>query len=102
MSNYKSLLTQACVALMSFIFPMQWQHTLIPILPAAMIDVVDAPLPYLIGVEADVLAECYPDCQFDGCLKIDLDKGTMSGLVDNLNVPKTELLRLRDKLELAT
>lgn len=60
---------------MSFIFPLQWKHTLIPILPAEMIDVIDAPLPFLIGVEADVLQECYPDASFDDVMRVDLDAG---------------------------
>lgn len=54
-SKHKSLLTQACVSLMSFIFPLNWKHTLIPILPEEMVDVLDAPLPYLIGVESTVI-----------------------------------------------
>jgi hypothetical protein len=44
---------------MSFIFPLNWKHTLIPILPEEMIDVLDAPLPYLIGVEAHLLQQDY-------------------------------------------
>lgn len=50
-SKYKSLLTQTSTALMSFAFPFQWKHTLIPILPSDMIDVIDAPYPFLIGIE---------------------------------------------------
>jgi hypothetical protein len=38
-----------------------WKHTFIPILPATLIDVVDAPLPYLIGIESNILKEYYPD-----------------------------------------
>jgi hypothetical protein len=49
-SRHKSLLTQVIVAISSFMFPLAWKHTLIPILPAQMIDVVDSPFPFLIGV----------------------------------------------------
>ena len=49
-SNHKTLLTQVCTALCSFIYPLSWNHTLIPILPLQMINVIDAPFPYLIGV----------------------------------------------------
>jgi len=51
-SKYKALLTQVCVALQSLIYPLAWNHTLIPILPAQMIDVLDAPFPFLIGIQA--------------------------------------------------
>lgn len=64
-SRHKSLLTQACISLMSFIFPFNWKHTLIPILPAEMIDVLDAPLPFLIGIESGILSESYPDLSYE-------------------------------------
>lgn len=64
-SRHKSLLTQACISLVSFIFPLCWKHTLIPILPIEMIDVLDAPLPFLIGIESGILSEAYPDLSFE-------------------------------------
>lgn len=48
---------QACTAFMSFLFPLQWSYTLIPILPGEMIDVLDAPLPFMVGIESDTLKE---------------------------------------------
>lgn len=56
-SEHKTLLTQVAVALSSFIFPLSWNHTLIPILPMSMINVIDAPFPFLIGVQAQILNE---------------------------------------------
>jgi len=50
---------------MSFIFPLCWQHTLIPILPSEMIDYLDSPYIYLIGIESSVLSESYPDMTCD-------------------------------------
>ncbi|XP_034235043.1 DENN domain-containing protein 2A-like [Thrips palmi] len=41
----------ACVdALQSILFPFVWQHTFIPVLPANMLDICQAPTPYIIGV----------------------------------------------------
>lgn len=56
-SQYKTLLYQAAVSLSAFLFPISWQHTLIPILPASMLPVIDSPFPFLIGVQTAVLAE---------------------------------------------
>ena len=56
-SEHKTLLTQVAVALCSFIFPLSWNHTLIPILPMSMINVIDAPFPFLIGVQRRILDE---------------------------------------------
>jgi hypothetical protein len=50
---------------MSFIYPLNWKHTLIPILPAEMIDVLDAPLPFLIGIESGILSESYPELSYE-------------------------------------
>jgi len=36
---------------------MCWKHILIPILPRNMIDVLDAPVPFLIGMETFFLIE---------------------------------------------
>jgi DENN (AEX-3) domain len=56
-SKYKALLTHAAIALISFLFPLAWKHVLIPILPKSMIDVLDAPVTFLIGLEKSILKE---------------------------------------------
>ena len=41
----------ACVqSANSVIYPMNWQHIFIPVLPMALMDYLLAPMPYLIGV----------------------------------------------------
>jgi hypothetical protein len=43
----------ACVqSANSIIYPMNWQHIFIPVLPMALMDYLLAPMPYLIGVPA--------------------------------------------------
>jgi hypothetical protein len=54
-SKHKALLTHAAVALISFLFPLCWKHVLIPILPKEMTDVLDAPVPFLIGIDPTIL-----------------------------------------------
>jgi hypothetical protein len=76
-SRYKNLLTQACVALMSFIFPLNWLHTLIPILPVEMIDVLDAPMPFIIGIESTILYENNPDMCFEEVTRVELDASAL-------------------------
>lgn len=39
----------------NIIYPMIWQHIFIPFLPAALIDYLSAPIPFLIGVPEEVL-----------------------------------------------
>lgn len=56
-SKHKSLLTQAISCFVSFIFPFQWKHTLIPILPVKRIDILDAPFPYIVGIEPNPMLD---------------------------------------------
>lgn len=47
----------ACVqAANSVIYPMQWQHIFIPVLPQHLIDYLLAPMPFLIGVNTSLMS----------------------------------------------
>ncbi|KAL4510582.1 hypothetical protein ABPG72_004736 [Tetrahymena utriculariae] len=50
-SKYKSVITQVAEALISLIFPFQWNHVYIPILPDMFKTYMEAPLPFIIGLE---------------------------------------------------
>lgn len=52
-SQYHGLLTPVAEALLSLLFPLQWQGMYIPVLPSlgGMQDVVEALVPYLVGVD---------------------------------------------------
>lgn len=56
-SEHKALLNHAAVALISFLFPLCWKHILIPILPKNMNPVLEAPFPYLIGIETNPMLD---------------------------------------------
>jgi DENN domain-containing protein 1 len=46
----------ACVqAANAVLYPMNWQHIFIPVLPVALVDYLLAPMPFLIGVPTPVL-----------------------------------------------
>ncbi|XP_069444667.1 DENN domain-containing protein 2A isoform X6 [Ovis canadensis] len=45
-----STLSTCCHAMVAAIYPFAWQHTYIPVLPPAMIDIVCSPTPFLIGL----------------------------------------------------
>ena len=83
MSTHKALLTQVINCFCSFLFPFQWKHTLIPILPINLLEMLESPMPYFVGVE--------PNNQLkeldihDDVIKVDLDIG-------HIEVPETLLL----------
>ena len=77
-SKYKALLTHASIALISFVFPLCWKHVLIPILPKCMVNAIEAPVPYLIGIDPVILKD---DQNFDipnEVYRVDLDSGFIS------------------------
>ena len=50
LSPRRSTLSTCCHAMVAAIYPFTWQHTYIPVLPPAMIDIVCSPTPFLIGL----------------------------------------------------
>jgi hypothetical protein len=51
-SKYHSLLTPVAEALLCLLFPLEWQGIYIPVLPSSMLDVLDAPLPFFVGLDS--------------------------------------------------
>jgi hypothetical protein len=101
-SKYKTLLTHASIALISFLFPLCWKNTWIPILPRNMIDVLDAPVPFLIGIDPAILKD-------DSCFEIpnevyrvDLDMGFISPRDAKPKLPSKEYKALKQRLLKAT
>ncbi|XP_028381455.2 LOW QUALITY PROTEIN: DENN domain-containing protein 2A [Phyllostomus discolor] len=45
-----STLSKCCHAMVAITYPFTWQHTYIPVLPPAMVDIVCSPTPFLIGL----------------------------------------------------
>ena len=56
-------------------FPFQWKHPLIPILPLGMIETLDAPFPFLIGIEPTPLLD---ELDIEGdVIRVFLDDGVV-------------------------
>ena len=50
-SEHTSMLTLAAEAFTSWMYPFYWHHIMIPVLPARLITFLQAPVPYLVGIE---------------------------------------------------
>lgn len=64
----------------TLLFPFQWQHVYVPILPASLLHFLDAPVPYLMGLQSKegtdrsklelpqevslYLWDCYPETRY--------------------------------------
>uniref|UniRef100_A0A3Q2WYK8 DENN/MADD domain containing 5B n=1 Tax=Haplochromis burtoni TaxID=8153 RepID=A0A3Q2WYK8_HAPBU len=49
--DYQRLMTVA-EGITTLLFPFQWQHVYVPILPASLLHFLDAPVPYLMGLQS--------------------------------------------------
>ena len=87
--------------LCSMIFPMRWSHLYIPVLPLFLSPMLDAPMPYLIGVSR----ENFPSAVGDICdetVVVDLDRNliTMGTQTPDLPIlPQRRKLKLEAALE---
>lgn len=71
-SEHHALLTPVAEALRSLLFPLEWQGMYIPVLPSNMQDVMDAPVPYLVGTDSKYLLE-QSRPRPNGVVVVDLD-----------------------------
>lgn len=106
-SRHYALFGPVSEALMSFLFPMQWQGMYIPIMPYSMLDILDAPVPFLVGLHARYLIESKPEMRPQGVVFVDLDRDIVHmGSDEDSNyprmlpaLPERGALKLRAKLE---
>ncbi|KAK3777120.1 hypothetical protein RRG08_055865 [Elysia crispata] len=72
-SSNLSILTQTVHALSALLYPFHWQHVYVPLLPQEMLDVVCAPMPYILGVLSAFLPQVLQK-DMEQVFIVDLDK----------------------------
>ncbi|XP_057408506.1 DENN domain-containing protein 5A-like [Balaenoptera acutorostrata] len=55
MQTYYQRLMTVAETITALLFPFQWQHVYVPILPASLLHFLDAPVPYLMGLHSNGL-----------------------------------------------
>ncbi len=75
-SEHVHLLTLVSQALLALIFPFEWHHPYIPILPRDMLLVVEAPFPFLIGIRSQYLDAVSAD-RLVSVLIVNLDRDSV-------------------------
>ncbi|XP_049732514.1 DENN domain-containing protein 1C isoform X2 [Elephas maximus indicus] len=92
-----STLTSCVHASCALLYPMRWEHVLIPTLPPHLLDYCCAPMPYLIGVHAS-LAERVRDKALEDVVVMNVDSNTLETPFDDVQALPPDvvsLLRLR-------
>ncbi|ETL39276.1 hypothetical protein L916_09352 [Phytophthora nicotianae] len=72
--QHQGLLTPICEALCALLFPFNWKHVFIPFLPVKLIEYLQAPVPYFIGLHTNSLATRVGAEMFASCVVVHLDK----------------------------
>jgi DENN (AEX-3) domain len=73
-SKHYALLTPVSEALLSMLFPLHWQGMYLPILPYSMLEILDAPVPYLVGLHSRYMNEVPVEKRPNGVVIVDLDR----------------------------
>ncbi|XP_014651517.1 PREDICTED: DENN domain-containing protein 1C [Ceratotherium simum simum] len=96
-SSKLSTLTSCVHASCALLYPMHWEHVLIPTLPPHLLDYCCAPMPYLIGVHAS-LAERVREKALEDVVMMNVDSNTLETPFDDVQALPPDvvsLLRLR-------
>lgn len=83
-----SLVSNSVHALMRLIYPFQWQHVFIPVLPAKLLSYVCAPMPYIVGIHTSMLPEVLK-LPTEKMVIVNLDRRSVSGTIGCLQLPGT-------------
>lgn len=104
-----ALLTPVQEALLSFLFPFVWQGCYVPILPQHMIELLDAPVPLLVGLHDSYLLQTPPQRRPSSVIFVHLDSDSIfygnetedlgTSAQPILSLPKGKVDKLRDKLK---
>lgn len=99
-SSYLQMLTIVSETLCSWLFPFYWHHILIPVLPARLLNYLQAPVPFIIGVhrnyfDKDLMEEAIPH----DTIIVDIDNNTIEPQTKHVSIPSRERRKLISKLE---
>ncbi|XP_008049199.1 DENN domain-containing protein 1C [Carlito syrichta] len=88
-----STLTSCVHASCALLYPMRWEHVLIPTLPPHLLDYCCAPMPYLIGVHAS-LAESVRDKALEDVVVLNVDSNTLETPFDDVQALPPDVVSL--------
>jgi len=105
-SQYYAILGPVAEALLSFLFPFHWQGMYLTLVPRNMLDILDAPVPYLVGIHGRYLREVPVNQRPHGVVFVDLDRDEVHlGFDDDTStarsipaLPEREAAKLKAKL----
>ncbi|KAJ5231503.1 uncharacterized protein N7469_006091 [Penicillium citrinum] len=98
LSSHTSMLYLATRALVDLLFPIQWAGVLIPVLPARLVQAIEAPCPYIVGIERRYEKVELPSDDF---VLVDLDADMIESTVQPTPLPRHQRRKLLSLLQMA-
>ncbi|GAB1313031.1 AEX-3 domain-containing protein [Madurella fahalii] len=98
LSSHTGMLHLACHALANLLYPLKWASIFIPILPARLISALEAPCPYIVGVERRYEKIELPE---DDYVLVDLDRDTIDATAQPVSLPRQHRRKLLSLLQVA-
>lgn len=98
LSSHTAMLHLASAAISSLLYPMKWSGVFIPVLPARLITALEAPCPYIVGVERRYESLDLPDDDF---VVVDLDENSIESTAQPTCLPRQVRRKLMALLQAA-
>ena len=98
LSSHTSMLHLASKALVDLLYPLTWAGIFIPVLPARLIQALEAPCPYIVGIERRYDKIEFPDDDF---VLVDLDHDQIESTTKPIPMPRQQRRKLTSLLQLA-
>jgi DENN (AEX-3) domain len=97
-SSHTSMLHLVSSALVELIYPFTWAGVYIPILPARLVQAIEAPCPYIVGLERRYENV---DLPMDDFVLVDLEKDLIESTTPPPPMPKQQRRKLMSLLQVA-
>lgn len=98
LSSHTSMLHLASKALVELLYPIVWSGVFIPVLPARLIQALEAPCPYIVGIERRYEKVELPEDDF---VLVDLDQDEIESTTRPTPLPRQQRRKLTSLLQLA-
>jgi hypothetical protein len=98
LSSHTSMLHLASAAIVSLIYPLKWAGVFIPVLPVRLIQALDAPCPYIVGVERRYENMELPE---EDLVLVDLDENFIEATIPPTQLPRNQRKKLAALLGVA-
>jgi hypothetical protein len=98
LSSHTAMLHLASKAIASLLYPLKWASIFIPVLPARLLSALEAPCPYIVGIERRYDNIELPE---DDYVLVDLDQDIIEATSAPTALPKQQRRKLVSLLQLA-